>query len=230
MNASSELAAAEPAECPRCGKPPALCICAGIKPIANRVALLILQHPQEQDRELGTARLTALHLKNATIKIGLSWSSLAKALGRQVDPKRWGVLYLGAATKASLPRDRDLIAVDGKGAPLEDQKDALSDIEGIILLDGSWSQAKTLWWRNPWVLKCRRLVLNPARRSRYGNLRREPRREGLSTIEAAALTLTRLGAQPEIETTLMTSFEALLTKYRAATQQDDQSKAFSRQN
>lgn len=218
MNSSPELAAAQTADCPRCGKPSALCICEGIAPIANRVALLILQHPQEQDRELGTARLTALHLKNATLKIGLSWPSLAKALGRQVDPKRWGVLYLGSVSRATLPRDRDLVVVDSKGAPVEDQDDALGEIEGIILLDGSWAQAKTLWWRNPWVLKCRRLILNPKQRSRYGNLRREPRREGLSTIEAAALTLSRIGAQPEIETTLMHSFNALLERYRAATQ------------
>jgi len=73
--------AASAAECPRCGKSPALCVCAGIEPLDNRIALLILQHPQEQDRELGTARLTLLHLKRATLKTGLSWPSLQKALG-----------------------------------------------------------------------------------------------------------------------------------------------------
>src|SRR5262249_61639657 len=31
------------AECPRCRKPPALCVCEGITPIDNKVALLILQ-------------------------------------------------------------------------------------------------------------------------------------------------------------------------------------------
>ena len=42
--------------CPRCLKPLPLCVCDEIQPIANRTALLILQHPQEQDRLLGTAR------------------------------------------------------------------------------------------------------------------------------------------------------------------------------
>jgi len=50
------------ADCPRCLKPQALCVCAGIAPIDNKVSLLILQHPQEQDRELGTARLTAIDI------------------------------------------------------------------------------------------------------------------------------------------------------------------------
>jgi DTW domain-containing protein len=204
------------AECSRCGKPTTLCVCDGIEPIDNRVALLILQHPQEQDRELGTARLTVLHLKHAVMKVGLSWPSLAKALGREVDPKRWAVLYLGAASAATLPKDREVTLVDGKGAPLPEQDRALAAINGIIVLDGSWSQAKTMWWRNPWVLKCRRLALNPKQPSRYGKLRREPRREGLSTLEAAALALARLGRQPEIETTLGLSFARLLSAYRTA--------------
>ena len=71
-------------ECPRCQKPLQLCICDSITPIESRVSLLILQHPQEQDRALGTARLTALHFANAVLKIGLSWPSLSKALGRPV--------------------------------------------------------------------------------------------------------------------------------------------------
>src|SRR3981081_1287249 len=83
-------------ECPRCLKLQALGACEGIAPIENRVSLLILQHPQEQDRELGTARLTALHFKDALLKIGLSWPSLTKILGRQTDPQRWAILYLGS--------------------------------------------------------------------------------------------------------------------------------------
>ena len=59
-------------DCPHCGKPLPLCICDSVTPIKSKVSLLILQHPQEQDRALGTARLTALHFKNAVLKIGLS--------------------------------------------------------------------------------------------------------------------------------------------------------------
>jgi DTW domain-containing protein YfiP len=60
------------------------------------------------------------------------------------------------------------------------------------------------------------LALNPKRASLYGKLRREPRREALSTIEAAGLTLSRLERRPEIETALGKSFAAMLAKYRAA--------------
>ncbi|HEY6257103.1 MAG TPA: tRNA-uridine aminocarboxypropyltransferase [Xanthobacteraceae bacterium] len=203
-----------PAECPRCGKPPALCVCEGIAPIDNKVTLMILQHPQEQDRELGTARLTALHFKHALLKIGLSWPSLTKILGRAADPQRWAILYLGSLKAAALLPDREIVVVNKKGNAVDHQDQALREIEGIIVLDGTWSQAKALWWRNGWMLKCKRVVLAPKRPSRYGRLRREPRSDGLSTIEAAAMLLARLERRPEIEAALNASFERLLARYR----------------
>jgi DTW domain-containing protein YfiP len=207
-------AAAPVPDCERCGKPPELCVCGDIAPIRNKVALLILQHPQEQDKALGTAKLTRLHFANAVFKVGLSWPSLAKALGRPADAKKWATLYLGSADPHALAPGRELVALDAKGKLLPDQDAALAGIEGVIVLDGTWSQAKTLWWRNAWLLKSRRIALAPRRPSLYGKLRREPRREGLSTLEAAALLISRLEGKPEIETALTGTFSALLARYR----------------
>src|ERR1700691_4889265 len=204
-------------ECPHCRKPTPLCVCEGVKPIKSRLDLLILQHPQEQDRALGTARLTALHFERAVLKIGCSWPSLSKALGRPVhDPSRWAVLYLGSAKVADLQTDRDIVAIGRKGEIEDNQRAILKDIEGIVLLDGTWSQAKALWWRNAWMLKCQRVILGPARPSRYGQLRREPRRDGLSTIEAAAMLLASLEKRPDIAETLDGSFDPMLARYREA--------------
>ena len=202
-------------ECTRCGKPLPLCICDSVTPIRNRIELLILQHPQEQDRALGTARLTAQHFEKVTHKIGLSWPSLSKALGRSVDPQDWAILYLGSAKVADLATERDLVAIDKKGELEDGQRQILKDIEGVVLLDGTWSQAKALWWRNAWMLKCRRIILGPAQPSLYGKLRKEPRRDGLSTIEAAGMVLSRLEGRAEIETELNATFQRMLTQYRA---------------
>ena len=202
-------------ECADCGKPLPLCICDSVTPIENKVSLLILQHPQEQDRALGTARLTAMHFENAVVKIGLSWPSLSKALGRPVDdPSRWAVLYLGSAKVSELDTDKEIVAINRKGELEEHQRAILGDIEGIVLLDGTWSQAKALWWRNPWMLKCQRVILGPRRASRYGELRREPRRDGLSTIEAAGMLLAGLEKRPDIAETLNGAFERMLTRFR----------------
>jgi DTW domain-containing protein len=212
---SEHVATEPPSDCPHCGKPMPLCICDTVTPIDSRIALLILQHPQEQDRALGTARLTARHFKEAVVKIGLSWPSLSKALGRPVhDPSRWAVLYLGSARVSELDTDAEIVAIDRKGQMEEGQRAILKEIEGIVLLDGTWSQAKALWWRNAWMLKCQRIILGPRQPSRYGHLRKEPRRDGLSTIEAAGLVLGALQRRPDIAATLNASFERMLARYR----------------
>jgi DTW domain-containing protein YfiP len=202
-------------DCPRCLKPASLCVCDEVVPFDNTVELLILQHPQEQDRLLGSARLAALHFRNATFRVGLSWPSLSKILGREVDPKRWAILYLGSLKAEALAPGRDLVVVTGKGDALPDQDRALHEIDGVILLDGTWSQAKAIWWRNAWMLKCRRVLLARTRPSRYGKLRKEPHKDGLSTIEAAAMLMARLEDDPKIEAALNTTFAHMLDRYRA---------------
>ena len=211
----------DPSEtCPACEKPAGLCICEAVSPVENRIEVLILRHPQEQDRILGTARIAELQLRKCAVKTGLSWPNLAKAVGRPADPKRWGVLYLGTVVNSGTGANRKpaviapLSIVDDKGLSIEDQAAALKRLEGIILLDGNWQQAKALWWRNAWMLKCRRLVLRPRAPSLYGNLRREPRAESVSTIEAAALTLAELEGKPGSAGRILAPFELLLEKAR----------------
>ena len=140
-----------------------------------------------------------------------------------MDYKRWGVLYLGAAKQGqgqgpevSAGSQRpEIAAVDKNGKPLADSAAVLAGLEGIVLLDGTWSQAKTLWWRNPWLLKCRRIVLNPRFRSLYGQARREPRRDSVSTLEAAAFTLSRLQDDPALFDRMLKPFALILKKTRA---------------
>ena len=92
--------------CPRCLKPAPLCVCEDIAPLDNRIELFILQHPQEQDIELGTARLATLHFKKATLKIGLSWPSLAKLLGRLEARKQLQQLRFCARAMPEVVGDR----------------------------------------------------------------------------------------------------------------------------
>ncbi len=189
------------AEHEREGRPAATSSHDTVVPFDNRIQVLILQHPQERDRTLGTAGLTVRHFRHAILKVGLSWPSLTKI-----------VLYLGSAKAAQLAPDREVVVLNRKGEPESNQDVLLRDIEGVVLLDGNWSQAKALWWRNAWMLKCRRVILGPRRPSRYGQLRREPRRDSLATIEAAAMLVSRLENRPEIEAALTASFEKMLAQ------------------
>jgi DTW domain-containing protein YfiP len=178
--------------------------------IDNRVFVLVLQHPQERRETLATAAATVAALRRAKLVAGLSWPNLSRILGHRADPRRWGVLYLGSARPATLDPGREVILLERNGAPVPDPAPILRGIEGIVLLDGSWKEAKTLWWRNPWLLKLHRLALNPPRPARLGRLRREPRREALSTIEAAALVLRHLEPGPAAADTLLAVLDRLM--------------------
>jgi DTW domain-containing protein YfiP len=188
----------------------------GAEPIDNRLFVLILQHPQEKKEALGTAAATAAALRRSALVVGLSWPNLSRALGRPADPKRWAVAYLGSARPALLAAGREIVAVDRRGAALPDQDSCLRGLAGVVLLDGSWSEAKALWWRNPWLLKLRRLVLDPARPSAYHTVRRAARREALATIEAAGLLLRHLDAGPALEAKLHAHLARLLTAANSA--------------
>ncbi len=191
---------------------------ASAEPIDNRLFVLILQHPQEKKEALATAASTRALLSHAQLVVGLSWPNLSRALGRSVDPKRWAVLYLGSARPAALGQQRELIALDRRGEPAADQEAMLHGFDGVVVLDGTWKEAKTLWWRNPWLLKLRRLVLNPHHKSRYGRIRREPRREAVSTLEAVALLLKHLDERREVEARLLGALDRLIAEARPSRQ------------
>jgi DTW domain-containing protein YfiP len=204
-------------ECTRCLKPQDLCVCDDISIFNSELHVLILQHPQEPDKKLGSAHIAHLSLPNSTLKTGLSWANLSKALGRPAESSRWAVLYLGSGVKnPGAKLEAGLHFVDKKGERLaSDKVRAIKQtLEGIIVIDGTWSQAKALWWRNAWFLKLKRAVLVPAEKSLYRELRREPRAECLSTIETIAETLTALGEKKEIGHGLKSLFGKLLEKER----------------
>lgn len=219
---SAPLTKAEIERCPNCRKPtaaPSLCMCAEANALKETLPptslkVLVLQHPQEPDKELASATLAKTLFPNVTITVGLSKANLAHALGAPkntiIDPKKWAVLFLGTQTQK---------AQFSSEAP----QNQFFGLEGIVVLDGNWRQSKTLWWRNPWLLKLKRISLNPNKRSAYGAIRREPRPDCLSTMESIGLSLDLAhGLAKRVEShehfnaahTLLTEF---LVKYRTTT-------------
>ena len=181
--------------------------------VENKVAVLILQHPQEQDHVLSTAGIIGSTLANATLTVGLSWRNLGHALGAPAEARDWGVLYLGSARAAK--EKGPLVALDAKGEPMADQRGARAGLKGLVALDGNWAQAKALWWRNPWLTRLRRFVVVPDGPSLYGDLRREARPDAVSTLEAVALALAVLEGDAAVREKLLIPFRALLAMARA---------------
>lgn len=154
---------------------------------------------------LGSAQILEASLPKAQIVVGLSWRNLGHALREEnVDASRWAVLFPDREGEGDRVTTR-------RGAEI-----APSSLEGIVVLDGTWSKAKTLWWRNPWLNKLQRMALTPQKPSIYGRLRAEPRREFVSTLESVAHALTLCGEPPEIQAGLERVFRTLVQRVRDA--------------
>ncbi len=204
MNADTKQGGPDSTKCAVCWKGPELCLCNEIQPSTSKTKILILQHPQEARNPWGTARLTSLALSKTVHRVGLSWRSLTNALGEPAEPSRWGVLFLGAL-KDSKDRPKlpfQVLSTEGRSV-------SPSKLEGIILLDGNWKQSKTLWWRNPWLSRMNRIVLNPGVPSAFNRVSRQPRKDCLCTLESARYSLAALEKNKET----LTRLDELLKKH-----------------
>ncbi|MDA8018994.1 MAG: DTW domain-containing protein [Thermoanaerobaculia bacterium] len=182
-----------------------VCVCDRVETYRTSRRILVLQHPQEQDEVLGSAQLLSACLPQAQIVVGLSWRNFGHALGED-NPgrKRWAVLY--PDRKAAGAR-----ITGAEGKPIDP-----TTLWGLVALDGTWSQAKALWWRNPWLSRLPRINLRPEEPSIYGRLRKEPSRHHVSTLESVAAALTACGEDPQIEAGLRRVFRTMVQRCRDA--------------
>ncbi|MDG5816767.1 DTW domain-containing protein [Chitinispirillales bacterium ANBcel5] len=185
--------------CSRCFREHPYCICDHVTTHNNNTSILILQHPQEQFKILNSAPLAHLTLSNSTLKTGLSWPNLKAVTSSDQNPSEWAILYLKSENDTS---SEPITLRNRKSQLLTDT----SVIKGIIAIDGSWKQAKTLWWRNPWFLRLKRITINP----NHPSLRKQVKSAGLSTIEAIAAALENLDEEPTIAASLREQYRSLI--------------------
>ncbi len=170
--------------CSRCQRPLAHCLCELIPALDSRTRLLILQHPSEAGHALNTARLAALGLRNAQLKI-------AERFEEDADADRPSYLLF-----------------PGDGAlPVSSLADAGSSLR-LIVPDGTWRKARKLLHVNPWLAALPRVELPAGLTSRY-RLRKAPMPGALSTIEAIVAALDILES-PRRYDELLRPFEALI--------------------
>ena len=194
-----------PDACETCKRPEAVCVCDRIVPQTTHRRILILQHPREKDQVLGSAQILAASLPKVRISVGLSWRNLSHALGeKKASAKGWAVLF----PERDASRTRVVKYGGGEVEP--------STLGGLIVLDGTWSQAKSLWWRNPWLVRRHRMTLVPKEPSIYGKLRPEPSRRHVSTLESVAGALTACGESADIERQLRRVFRTMVQRCRDA--------------
>ncbi len=176
------------ARCERCLRPDAHCLCALIPQLDSRTRVLILQHTSEAGHALNTARLAALGLTHAQIKVGEVFDDLEGLL--------------------SPPGYQARLLFPGEGAqPLECQSaEALPTL--LVVPDGTWRKARKLLHLNPLLAALPRVTLGDVPASRY-RLRKAPGPDALSTLEAIVHALQTLEAPATFEA-LLKPFDALI--------------------
>ena len=183
-------------KCPRCARPQTHCLCPLIPHLSSHTRVLILQHPDETAHALNTARLAALGLTNAELRVGERFSELESELaGREA----W-LLFPGEGAQSV----EQLAAADA-GDPAA---------RLLIVPDGTWRKARRILHCNPWLAQLPRLSLGEGLVSRY-RLRKAPGPGALSTLEAIVHCLNVLEGAGRFDA-LLRPFEALIDGQIAA--------------
>ncbi|MAJ40523.1 MAG: DTW domain-containing protein [Pseudoalteromonadaceae bacterium] len=157
--------------CERCLFTPSTCICGAIKRLTNKVSVVILQHPSEEKIAKNTAKLLNLSLTDCkTIK---------------------GENNTDFAMLNSLPLDSTVLLYPNEHATYLDDtnpKPALSNITHLIVIDGTWKKAYKILQLTPLLTKFKTVSFKQLPQNRYA-IRKAPRADSLSTLEAVAHSL-----------------------------------------
>ncbi|MBZ9664978.1 DTW domain-containing protein [Pseudomonas sp. LMG 31766] len=180
--------------CSRCQRPLGHCLCPLIPDLESRTRVLILQHPSEVGHALNTARLAALGLRNAELRVGEVFADLPQLLAQP--DYRACLLFPGEEAVA-------LTGYASKEKPLL-----------LVVPDGTWRKARKLLHLNPSLMALPRVSLSAAAPSRY-RLRKAPAEGALSTIEAITAALDVLEAPLGFDA-LLRPFDALIEGQIAA--------------
>lgn len=175
--------------CERCQRPLDHCLCPLIPALDSRTRVVLLQHHSETNHALNTARLAALGLTNAELRVGEVFDDLPALLA--TPGYRPALLFPGDQARVLAPYQQ------AHDEPLL-----------LIVPDGTWRKARKLLYLNPLLEALPRVTLGAVAPSRY-RLRKAPEAGALSTIEAVVGALNAL-EQPASFDTLLAPFEALI--------------------
>jgi len=175
--------------CWRCRRPRRACWCPHLRPVESATRACILQHLGERKTAIGTARMAHLSLPNSELHLGISFE----------DNPRVRALAATPGTALLFP---------GEGA-LDPAALRASPPTTVIVVDGTWSQARKVIKQNPFLQALPRLAFTPERPSNY-RIRAEPSAECVSTIEALAHLLGALEGAPERFRPMLEAFDRMV--------------------
>ncbi len=156
--------------CYTCLRPKRVCLCNSIVVENNTCTIGILQHPNEVGKTFNTAKIAQLSLANSFLFTGVSFND-HNAFNQKLstlNSSKVGVLYPSPE------------AIDLSEAP--------KDLECLIVVDGTWPEAKQILKKTDCFKSIQHYAFTPKSISRY-SLRQEPDVNYVCSLEAIVESL-----------------------------------------
>ncbi len=170
--------------CLVCLQPDFSCYCRWLQPFDPQMEFVILSHPLECRRRIATGRMSHLSLKGSRLIRGYDFSRNAEVSAILENPAlQCLLLYPGVQSKnLSEMTKEDLHAIKQPNKKL-----------AIFVVDGTWWTARKMVSMSSNLLSLKRICFTPSALSEF-HVRRQPRAECYSTIEAIHQTIVLLGS------------------------------------
>lgn len=177
--------------CYRCWRAKILCLCNHVKVVTNSVEILYLQHPNERTMPFNTARLAHLSLSRSRLVHGLRFDESRVLRDLLPIREKVGILFPSPVAK--------------------DLGEAPADLETLVVIDGTWREAKKIIYLSPILNEFPHYAFVPEKPSNY-RIRKEPKDEFISTIEATVTALRILDRDPTRYQELLDLFDRMVDR------------------
>lgn len=153
--------------CYACNRPTSYCLCGFAKPFEAHCNFLILQHPNERKKYYSTARIVTKTLLNSKLMRGLEFE--ISEFNKYCSMDKTYLLFPDEEAK-------DCECID------------LNQENTVIVVDGTWSEAKKIIKYNPILKTLPTLTFKRKLISNY-RIRKQPKENYLSTLECIGYLL-----------------------------------------
>ncbi|WP_166421412.1 tRNA-uridine aminocarboxypropyltransferase [Pseudoalteromonas sp. Z1A8] len=147
------------------------CICSAITNINNNVTVIILQHPSEEKIAKNTAKLLNLCLTDCQIIKGENNDDFSI------------LKTLPVSSTVLLYPNENAINLDDNA-----KQASINNITHLIVVDGTWKKAYKILQLTPLLNQFKTVSFKQLPKNRYA-IRKAPRADSLSTLEAVAHSL-----------------------------------------
>ncbi len=174
--------------CQACRRPKRVCFCDRLLQIPSATRVVFIQHPLEARVAISTCRMAHLSLPNSELHVALDPEEIPGLIEKLNQP---GTALLFPAEDAT-----DVEALQTRPKTL-------------VVVDGTWDNAKKLFLRSPLLKSLPRIGFVPPAPGNY-RIRKEPAEHCLSTIEAVAVVLEKLERAPGRFTPMLAAFNRMV--------------------